>query len=125
MLTKGISMFLLGGSGYVIIELLYRGRSHFSMFFAGGLCFLLLGQLEKRATRLSSFFRALLGAGMITGVELAAGLLFNRDFRVWDYRGLPGNLWGQICPRFFLLWIPLAWVAGKIYTLAERQMRWR
>mgnify|MGYP007039094459 CR=1 FL=1 len=35
---------------------------------------------------------------IITTVELAAGLIFNRDYAVWDYRGIPGNFCGQICP---------------------------
>ena len=45
-------------------------------------------------------------------VELGTGLLFNRDYSVWDYRAVPGNFCGQICPRFTLLWIPLAAAAG-------------
>ena len=31
-----------GGSAYVLVELLWRGRSHFSMFLLGGLCFWLI-----------------------------------------------------------------------------------
>ena len=123
MLLHTIPLFLLGGTGYVTLELLYRGRSHISMFLAGGLCFLLLGRLEKGYPRLPGAVRPVLGAVIITLVELATGLLFNRDYRVWDYRGLPGNLWGQVCPRFFLLWIPLAWAAGKLYRLAEERLR--
>ena len=51
---------------------------------------------------------------------LAAGLIFNRDYAVWDYRGIPGNFCGQICPKFTLLWIPLAWGAGKLYRRLRR-----
>ena len=115
-----IPMFLLGGAGYVGLELLYRGRSHISMFLAGGICFLLLGKLEKVRPRLPGFLRPVAGAGIITMVELAAGMLFNRDYSVWDYRGLPGNYQGQVCPTFFLMWIPLAWAAGKLYLGAEK-----
>ena len=122
MLLRTIPLFLLGGTGYVGLELIYRGRSHISMFLAGGVCFLLLGRLEKAAPRLPGLMRAVAGAGIITLVELTTGLLFNRDYRVWDYRGLPGNIGGQICPRFFLLWIPLAWFAGKVYRLADRKL---
>ena len=73
-----VGLFLLGGGGYVALELLYRGRSHYSMFLAGGICFLLLGKLEEVRPRLPGIFRPLAGAGIITMVELAAGLLFNR-----------------------------------------------
>ena len=115
-----MGLFLLGGSGYVLLELLYRGRSHISMFLAGGVCFLLLGRLEEVRPRLPLWVRPLVGAGIITMVELAAGLLFNRDYSVWDYRGQPGNFCGQICPRFTLLWIPLAAGTGWLYRRLRR-----
>ena len=113
-------LFFLGGAGYVLLELLYRGRSHYSMFLAGGVCFLLLGKLEEVEPRLPGVIRPLVGAGIITTVELAAGLIFNRDYAVWDSRGIPGNFCGQICPKFTLLWIPLAWGAGKLYRRLRR-----
>ncbi len=119
---KGL-LFLLGGSGYVGLEMLYRGRSHGSMFLAGGVCFLLLGRLEKTRPRLPWAVRPLAGAGIITMVELAAGMVWNRDYRVWDYRGLPGNYLGQICPRYFLMWIPLAFLAGRLYLAAEKKLQ--
>jgi len=59
------------------------------------------------------------GAGIITMVELAAGLLFNRDYRVWDYRDQPGNWLGQICPVFSLLWIGAAALVLLIYDPLE------
>ena len=27
---------------------------------------------------------------------------------VWDYSGMPGNILGQVCPRYFLLWLPVS-----------------
>ena len=118
MLLEKTLLFFLGGGGYVLVELLYRGRSHVTMFLAGGTAFLLLGRLEEVRPRLPGLLRALVGAGIITLVELFFGLVFNRDYRVWDYRGLPGNFLGQICPRFFLLWVGLAWAAGRVYCNA-------
>ena len=88
------------------LELLYRRRSHISMFFAGGICFLLLGEIEKR--KLPVWGKGLLGAGAVTSVELLTGILWNRDHKVWDYRNLPGNFRGQICPLFSAVWIPLS-----------------
>ena len=120
-LKKGL-LFLLGGMGYVAMELIYRGRSHISMFAAGGLCFLLIGALEHARPRLPGPLRALAGAGIITMVELAVGLAVNRDYMIWDYRAQPGNFCGQICPRFCLLWIPIAAVAGLLYRKAENAL---
>ena len=102
------ALFCLGGMAYVGLELLWRGRSHYSMFLAGGASLLLIGQLNRTQPRLALPLRALTGAGIITMVELAAGLLFNRDYAVWDYRARPHNLWGQICPEFSLIWLVLA-----------------
>ena len=45
-------LFYLGGSAYMGLELLWRGRSHGSMFLAGGLCFLLIGHLGEVRPRL-------------------------------------------------------------------------
>ena len=112
-------LFALGGSGYFILELLWRGWSHSSMFFAGGCSFLLLGRLGKVKPRLPLVWRGLVGAGIITVVELIAGLLVNRQHKVWDYRAMPLNYRGQICLPFSLLWIPLSIVGMKLYEKAE------
>ena len=112
-------LFLLGGGGYCALEWLWRGRSHISMFFAGGVCFLLLGWLKTTFPRLKLPLRGIVGAFMITMVELTTGLLFNRNYRVWDYRQLPLNFRGQICLPFFLLWIPLSLGAMGLYRLVS------
>lgn len=117
--------FYVGGSAYLFLELLFRGRSYGSMFLAGGVCFLLVGHLGEVRPRLPVPARALVGAGIITMVELAAGMLVNRDYRVWDYRGVPMNFMGQICPRFTALWIPVAlaaiWLYGPVRDLTEKE----
>ncbi len=125
-LGKKLALFCAGGLGYVGLELLWRGRSHSSMFLAGGSSFLLLGRLGKATER--PVLRALGGAGIITGVELTAGLLFNRSYGVWDYRLLPYNLKGQICLPYSLLWVPVGqagiWIYGKIDGLfPEKQQK--
>ena len=88
------------------------------MFFAGGSCFLLLGALRRLP--LALFSKSLLGAAGITLIELLAGLLVNKNYQVWDYRDLPGNLHGQVCLPFFLLWIPVSIGGMALYHLAEK-----
>ena len=114
---RNSALFAVGGSAYVGLELLWRRRSHVSMFAAGGTCFLLLGKL--RETKLPGLIKPVAGAGMITIVELATGLLVNRDHHVWDYRALPGNFRGQICLPFSLLWIPVSMLGMGLYGLTE------
>ena len=88
------------------------------MFVAGGSAFLLLGKLGQ--LRLPLPLRAVTGAAVITLVEYAAGLLFNRQYTVWDYRTQPLNLHGQICLGFSLLWIPVAVGGMLLYRLIEK-----
>lgn len=114
-LAKQTALFCLGGIGYIGLELLWRGWSHVSMFAAGGVCFLLVGHLEEVHPALPRPLRPVAGALIITMVELASGLVVNRSYSVWDYRGHPGNFLGQICPLFTLLWIPVSYAAGRIY----------
>jgi len=122
-LWKNAVLFYLGGLGYFCLELLWRGWSHGSMFLAGGTCFLLLGAINRTHAPLP--LKAMAGALAITAVELAAGLLVNREYTVWDYRDQPGNFLGQICPGFTLLWIPVAMAAMCLYGPLETEIRRR
>ena len=115
-------LFYLGGCAYMGIELLWRGRTHGSMFVAGGACFLLIGQLNHVRPRLPLPLRALTGAGIVTMVELGAGMVFNRQYQVWDYRDQPGNFMGQICPLFTALWIPLSLAAALLFEQMETRI---
>jgi len=110
-----------GGGLYLLIELLWRGRSHISMFLLGGLCFWLIGQLD-RSQPLPLAVQIPLGAILVTVLELLTGLVVNcwLKLNVWDYSQITLNLWGQICLPYFLLWIPLT--AAAIF--AEDGLRW-
>lgn len=120
-LWKKAVLFYVGGTAYLTMEFLWRGRSDGSMFLLGGLCFLLLGRWIARL-RLPLVLRTVLGAGVITALELITGLLVNRNFTVWDYRALPLNFRGQICVNFSLLWIPVSLAAMFLYSWAEEQI---
>lgn len=112
---KNCLLFYTGGTVYLSLELLYRGRSHGSMFLAGGLCFLLIGHMNRVEPKLPLPLRALVGALIVTTVELGTGMVFNRQYQVWDYRDQPGNFMGQICPLFSALWIPLSLAASLLF----------
>ena len=111
-------LFCAGGLGYMGLELLWRGWTHSTMFFAGGTCFLLLGRLKDT----SPVVKAVAGAGIITAVELATGLLINRQYTVWDYRDVPLNFRGQICLPYSLLWIPVALAGTEGYRFLCKKM---
>ena len=121
-MKKQLTFFCVGGLTYVLLEWIWRGWSHISMFLAGGSCFLLLGKLNTTKPKLPLPLRSVVGAGIITMVELLSGLLFNRTYRIWDYRHLPFNFHGQICLPFFLMWIPLSLAAMGLYSGLDRKM---
>lgn len=109
---KWLWMFGIGGSVYLLLELLYRGYSHPSMFFAGGLSAALICRVccEGRLRHAGWYARCAVGSLLITSVEFCTGLLVNLLLRqgVWDYSSLPLNLFGQICLPFSLLWFFLS-----------------
>ena len=111
-------LFCAGGLGYMGLELLWRGWTHSTMFFAGGTCFLLLGRLKDAPP----VVKAVAGAGIITAVELAAGLLINSQYTIWDYRDVPLNFRGQICLPYSLLWIPVALAGTEGYRFLCKKM---
>lgn len=116
-------LFYLGGSIYMILEFLFRGWSHGSMFLAGGICFLLIGKLTRVSPQLPLIGKLFFGVLIVTMVELAAGLLVNRNYTVWDYRDQFLNFHGQICLLFSLAWVPVSYAALKIYDYAWRHIK--
>ena len=119
---KNCLLFYTGGTVYLSLELLYRGRSHGSMFLAGGLCFLLIGHLNRVEPKLPLPLRAVVGALIVTAVELGTGMIVNRQYQVWDYRDQPFNFMGQICPLFSVLWIPLSLVAALLFNCMDKRI---
>lgn len=109
---KPFILIAAGGSVYLLIELLWRGRSAWQMFIVGGIAFYLVGLINEIMHWETPLLKqALIAAIIITTVELLAGLIINRDFAIWDYRGQPLNLYGQICMGYSLLWYLLSFPA--------------
>ena len=119
---RGCILFYIGGTAYMILEFLWRGRSHGSMFLLGGLCFLLVGGGAFRFQKIPTPARPVLGAGIITGLELVTGLLVNRDHSVWDYRNQLFHYRGQICLAFSLLWVPASLAAMELYAFTRKNL---
>lgn len=105
---------LIGGITYMLIELAWRGYSHISMFILGSICFLLLGGInEFLLWELGFVWQMLIGAGIVTIIELIFGIVVNvwLELEVWDYSNLPFNFMGQICLPFSFAWTLLSGVA--------------
>lgn len=124
---KLMFLFAAGGLLYNLLELFYRGWTHWTMFFLGGLCFIALGAInEVIPWAMPLWQQMLIGAGIITGLEFATGCIVNLwlGWGVWDYSGIPGNILGQVCPKFFGLWL-LAALAGIILDDCLRYWWWQ
>lgn len=100
--------FLFGGLAYGLLEILWRGYTHFSMLILGGCCFLYIMRLSCQQSHL-----AVLSAKsclFITAMEFLAGYLVNMKlhWNVWDYSNMPINILGQICLPYTAIWFCLS-----------------
>ena len=108
---KPLILFFIGGLAYILIELLFRGYTHWTMFFVGGLCFLLIGAInEVIPWEMPLLMQAIIGAVIITSIEFVSGCIINLwlGWNVWDYSNLPFNVFGQVCLPFSFIWIFVA-----------------
>lgn len=104
----------IGGLLYVLIEILFRGHSHWTMFCVGGLCFWLIGLINEIIPwEMPLWKQCVLGAAIVTVVEFISGCIINLwlGWDIWDYSDMPFNLLGQICLPFSIAWIGLSVVA--------------
>ena len=116
LLNKYLTLFDVGGLLYILLELAWRGWSHWTMFVLGGLCFIGLGLInEVLSWEMPLWRQILVGACLITVLEFLTGCVVNLwlGWGVWDYSNKPGNILGQICPQFFMLWLPVS-LAGIV-----------
>ncbi len=115
-LTEYSLVAVVGAVGYSLIELAWRGHTHWTMSLTGGGCFLVLYLLERYASALPRWGRCLLGSLIITAVELGVGAIVNLvlGWGVWDYSELPLNFAGQICLLYTLLWYWLCLPSGLL-----------
>ncbi len=112
--------FWIGGFLYALIEILFRGRTHFAMVIVGGICFLGIFAIQRFMPTVPFLFRSLICAVWITEIEFLSGCFLNLalDLKIWDYSHLPFHVLGQVCLLFsffwFLLSIPALWLAKKM-----------
>lgn len=110
-LWRHVPRWALGGILYGGLELLWRGYTHWTMILlAALLCVPLDIANEYIPWELPLWMQAVIGGLTVTAAELAAGVVLNLWLRleVWDYSGMWGSLWGQVCPLYTVLWCILA-----------------
>lgn len=104
------SIFIISGLIYIMLELIWRGRTHWTMFLCAGLCGLVMANINNNLLEFDTDFlkQVIVSALCCTGFEFLFGIMFNGDFSIWDYRGLWGTihiLGNQVNILFFGIWI--------------------
>ena len=113
-MRKYLILFAIGAAAYVLVELIWRGYSHWTMAILGGLCFLMIGGINNWIPWAMPLpLQCIIGAGIVTMAELVAGLVLNvwLGIGIWDYSNLPYNFMAQICPQFTAAWVGLSLLA--------------
>ena len=113
-LIERFMLFNIGGLIYFILEILWRGYSHWTMYILAGICFLIIGELnESFEYKDPLIFQMIYGSIIITVLEFIFGIVLNKilGLGIWDYSNMPFNLMGQICLPFTILWFFLSLVA--------------
>lgn len=110
-ILKALFLCLVGGLIYYVIEILWRGHSHWSMAILGGLCFLIIGQInEFYPWGMALTSQMLISALVVSILEFITGLIVNigLGWGIWDYSQVPYNIYGQICLLYTCFWFFLS-----------------
>lgn len=118
-ILKPIILFLIGGSIYISIEIIYRclmdkPPTHWAMFVLGGLAFLIIGRLNEHINwEMPFWLQVLIGTAIVLVLEFIFGCVLNLwlGLAIWDYSNMPFNLLGQVCLPFALIWSVLVVIA--------------
>lgn len=124
-MKKYLFVFGLGFVVYPVIEIAYRGYTHFSMAVTGGVAVSALYAYHLHRPYASIIRKSMVGSLIITGIELIAGIIVNMILKlnVWDYSDCLLNLWGQICLPFSIMWFFLSMLFFILCPKLQRQMR--
>ena len=122
-IAKYAFLVWFGGSTYVKLEVFWRARFHWTMFVLAAVVFIMIGLLNEIWAKWNLLIQTLVGTGIATVLEFITGLVVNVILRwnVWDYSNLPGNIMGQICPQFMILWALIVVVA----IILDDVIRWK
>lgn len=122
-----LEIFITGSVCYSLIEIVYRGSTHWTMMLLSGTLFTLLYLIEGNLPEEPLWKKCLIGAVLITAFEFTTGIIFNiiLGWGVWDYSRMPFNILGQVCLPFSLCWFFLCIPAYLLCHLMGRHQEKR
>lgn len=112
-----LGLFLIAGCFYYCCELLFRGRSHWTMFVLAGILAVCCIDVPNNIYSFDLDYRlqVLISAALCTLGEGVTGLVVNRwlHWGIWDYSSLPGSFFWEQCNILFVgVWILLIALIG-------------
>ena len=116
-IIKIIALFLIYGSIYYSLEVLYRGYSHISMFILAGVLGVAIGLINEITPKINIWLETLIGTIIATIGEGVTGIIVNNilHLNVWDYSNLPFTFfYGQCNLIFCLIWFILTYIVIKL-----------
>ncbi len=123
-IKKNLFLFNFGGCLYYIIEILFRGYSHWTMYLLGAVCFIYAGAFNEDIPWNYPFWKQVFSVWLfVLGAEFITGCVVNLilGWNIWDYSNLPGNILGQTSWQFALLFLPLCVIA----IVLDDYIRWK
>jgi len=111
------------GGIYYVLEIAFRGYSHWTMFLLGGVCGVLIGLINEKFTWDTPLWKQILiGELIVLPLEFLTGCIVNLwlGWNVWDYSNLPFNILGQSSLLFVFIFMPVILLA----ILVDDYYRW-
>lgn len=117
-------IYLVGSTGYSLLELLWRGFTHWTMAVTGGVVLMLLYHTNRKFRGVNLWKKCFAGTFIVTSVELIVGCVVNIILRwnVWDYSRQHCNLLGQICLLYSVLWFFLCIPVNFLCAFLEKRL---
>ena len=116
-IIKIIALFLIYGSIYYSLEVLFRGYSHISMYILAGVLGVAIGLINEITPKINIWLETLIGTIIATIGEGVTGIIVNNilHLNVWDYSNLPFTFfYGQCNLIFCLIWFILTYIVIKL-----------
>ena len=122
-LLLNLTLFFAGALGYSLLEVLWRGFTHWTMALTGGTCLVVLYNLFILMGDTSIWIKCLAGSLVITTIEFAVGCVVNiaLKWNVWSYESMHFNLLGQVCLLYSVLWYFLSIPLVHLSTFIQKR----
>jgi len=108
---KDLVLIFVMGMFYMVLEGLWRGWTNISMLLVGGICAFLTGRLNEQNifSNMKMWQQCFVGTIITLIIEFISGLILNvwLGFHIWNYSNTWGNVYGQICIPYSILWFLL------------------